>query len=91
MTDRLDLLLSSLAEASPDRDLSALEPRVWQRIAAAERTLPLAGWRLPAVSALGAMLVGIASTSVATARPVDHSPFSSAVALAPSTLLEASL
>lgn len=90
MTDRLDPLLSSLAEAPLDRDLSTLEPRVWHRIAVAERALPLAGWRLPAVSALGALLVGIASTSVATARPADPSPFSSAVALAPSTLLEAS-
>lgn len=88
MDNGLDVLLSRLATLPTDRDLSALEPQVWRRLADADGSLPLAGWRLPAVSALGALLIGMASTSVATAGPVDRSPFSSVVALAPSTLLE---
>ena len=88
MTEKLDSLLQQMRSAPLDRDLSRVEPGVWARIAAAEQALPLAGWRLPALSALAALLVGVASTTTASARPPEVSPFSPGIALAPSTLLE---
>ncbi|TPE60712.1 hypothetical protein FJQ54_10175 [Sandaracinobacter neustonicus] len=88
MTDKLDSLLQLMRDAPPDRDLGMVEPRVWKRIATVEQAMPLAGWRLPALSALAALLVGVASTTTASARPPEVSPFSSGIALAPSTLLE---
>lgn len=89
MTDKLDSLLQQLRTAPLDSDLSTVEPRVWKRIASLEQAVPLAGWRLPTLAALAALLVGVASTTTASARPPEVSPFSTAIALAPSTLLEA--
>lgn len=85
--DRLDNLMRQLAEAPADRPLGQLEPHVWQRLSAEPR-VPLAGWRLPVVSALGALLIGMASTATARVSPTEVSPFSPSLALAPSTLLE---
>ena len=85
--DRLDNLLRQLADAPVDRPLGQLEPHVWRRIET-ERRMPLAGWRLPAVSALGALLIGMASTATARVSSAEVSPFSPSLALAPSTLLE---
>lgn len=89
MTDHLDALLNALAAAPTDRDLSHLELGVWARIAPAEAVYPLAGWRLPALSSIVALLVGaLASTAMASPAPVEISAFSPSIALAPSTLLE---
>lgn len=89
MTDRLDTLLTTLAATPADMDLSRLEPAVWARLAPADGGLPLAGWRLPALSALLALLVGaVASTAMAAPSPAEISAFSPSIALAPSTLLE---
>lgn len=90
MSDRLDDLLAQMASAAADRDLSQIEPKVWRRIAAAGPAMPLPGWRLPALSTLVALLVGVAaSTATATPGATEIAAFSPSIALAPSTLLEA--
>lgn len=94
MTDRLDDLLAKLGSAPADRDLSRMEPLVWQRIGSAESALPLSGWhlsgwRLPALSTLVALLVGVAASTATAAPKPEISAFSPSIALAPSTLLEA--
>jgi hypothetical protein len=87
MTDRLDTLLTALQAAPADRDLSRIEPGVWHRIEQAQLPPLLAGWRVPAISAVMALMVGFASTATA-APPAEASAFSSTIDLAPSTLLE---
>jgi hypothetical protein len=87
MTDRLDMLLTALRGAPVDRDLSKLEPGVWQRIERGQVPSALMGWRVPVISAVAALMVGIASTATAT-PPAEASAFSATIALAPSTLLE---
>jgi hypothetical protein len=89
MTDRLDAMLTEFRSAPTDRDLSQLEPSVWQRIGPAEAALPLSGWRLPAMSALIAMAVGVAASTATASPSPEISAFSPSIALAPSTLLEA--
>jgi hypothetical protein len=87
MTDRLDMLLTALRGAPVDRDLSRLEPGVWQRIERGQVPSLFLGWRVPVLSAVAALMVGIGSTATAT-PPKETAAFSATIALAPSTLLE---
>jgi hypothetical protein len=90
MNDRLDSLLTQLRDQDLDRELSAVEYNVRQRIAhdRAART-GLAPTRMAAVGVallLGTSVGGLtAASAIAAPKP---SIFASADALAPSTLLE---
>ena len=90
----LNRLLDSLKARPSDRALDAIEPRVWQRIAARTARSGAVGqvqWRAAAVGF--ALSLGVAFGSTATARSghPEISVFSSRAALAPSTILEGRL
>lgn len=90
----LDRLLDGLKATPSDRALDALEPRVWQRVAAHTARSGGTGqlqWRAAAVGfalSLGAAFGGAAS---ARSGEPEISVFSTNSALAPSTILEGRL
>lgn len=85
----LDSLLATWSARSAQADLSQLEPQVWARLGASNRSSNrgVLGFRIAlaaSVMAIGVIAGGAAS---ATAEP-EVSPFAMHSAYAPSTLLE---
>ncbi len=94
MNRNLDEALATLRQASPDGDLSQVEPRVWLRIAQSRRERDLvrrsAPYRFVAVLlALGlGAAVGAAHAREDRRPAAEVSAFRVATDLAPSTLLD---
>jgi hypothetical protein len=85
----LDRMLTAWSARTFQADLSQIEPRVWARLSAKERTSPsgVLGFRLALVASVMAIGVIAGGAASATAEP-EISPFAMHSAYAPSTLLE---
>ena len=85
----LDRLLTVWSAHTVQADLSQIEPRVWARLSATERTPAsgVLGFRVALVASVLAIGVIAGGAASATAEP-DVSPFAMHSAYAPSTLLE---
>lgn len=89
MSTDIEQLLNRLRDAPGDRRLDQLEPGVWSRIDAQRREAPRGGvWGWRAAVAAVMLSVGVFSTTVASAKSQESSPFAIHSSLAPSTLLE---
>lgn len=85
----LDKLLAAWAARTPQADLSQLEPQVWARLSAGDRSSArsVLGFRVVLVASVMAIGVIAGGAASATAEP-EISPFAMHSAYAPSTLLE---
>lgn len=85
----LDRLLNAWSARTGQADLSQLEPQVWARLDAKERTAVsgVLGFRMALVASVMAIGVIAGGAASATAEP-EVSPFATHSAYAPSTLLE---
>lgn len=85
----LDRLLAAWSARAAPADLSQLEPQVWARLGARERTTAsgVLGFRLALVASVMAIGVVAGGAASATAEP-EVSPFATHSTYAPSTLLE---
>lgn len=85
----LDRLLAAWSARATPADLSQVEPQVWVRLEAKERTAAsgVLGFRMALVAAVMATGVIAGGAASATAEP-EVSPFATHSAYAPSTLLE---
>lgn len=85
----LDRLLATWSTGTAQADLSQLEPQVWARLGASDRSLArgILGFRVALVASV--MVIGVIAggAASATAEP-EVSPFAMHSAYAPSTLLE---
>ena len=85
----LDRLLAAWSARAVPTALSQLEPQVWVRLDAKERTAAsgVLGFRMALVASVMAIGVIAGGAASATAEP-EVSPFATHSAYAPSTLLE---
>ena len=85
----LDRLLATWSARSAQVDLSQVEPQVWARLSAEDRTAAsgVLGFRVALVASVMAIGVVAGGAATATAEP-EVSPFAMHSAYAPSTLLE---
>ncbi len=102
MSEPLDDLVSKLRRLPPDRDLSALEPLVWRRLAedSAEpflggrfspgSSLAAARMSLSALALLGGLLAGMAVAGQANPAASELAVFSTEAPFGFSTLLSRS-
>jgi hypothetical protein len=82
----IEHLLTHLRDAPADRRLDQLEPGVWARIEALQAPSGVWGWR--AAMAAVILTAGVFSTTAASAKSQESSPFAIHSTFAPSTLLE---
>lgn len=90
MSIDIDRALKLLADAPTPPELAGLEAAVLARISAARRSDQRSPLRLGAIAAVGAAVIGLASTGMSAATPQavpTLSPFGPSMPLAPSTLL----
>lgn len=85
----LERLLAAWPARTAQADLSQLEPQVWARLGASDRssTRSVLGFRVALVASVMAIGVIAGGAASATAEP-EVSPFAMHSAYAPSTLLE---
>ena len=89
MSTDIEQLLTRLRDAPADHRLDQLEPSVWARIDVQRREAPRGGvwgWRTAIAAVM--LTAGVFSTTVASAKSQESSPFAIHSSLAPSTLLE---